>query len=225
MWRRRPRIQRIGASTDRRYPRAGPERDHSVSRRGALGPHDRNRFPVSRKRPEAAAARQGCLPDYRRAGRLGLGHHRAPREQIPCSSRFDQPDAGAAARGIEQFLSSSEDQSRICASFAASNELNPRADSHGRSADVSDLAQMEAVVRDTRTEFGDIRAVIHAAGVSAPRRSASRRQRKWIRFWARNSLAGGTGADLRGPGFGFCFALLFNQRHLGTRRPSGLHSG
>ena len=34
------------------------------------------------------------------------------------------------------------------------------------SADVSDLAQMSAVVRDACAEFGDINAVIHAAGVS-----------------------------------------------------------
>jgi phthiocerol/phenolphthiocerol synthesis type-I polyketide synthase E len=34
------------------------------------------------------------------------------------------------------------------------------------SADVSDLAQMDAVVRDACAEFGDINAIIHAAGVS-----------------------------------------------------------
>ncbi len=93
-------------------------------------------------------------------------------------------------------------------------------------ADVSDLAQMEAVVRAASAKFGDIHAVIHAAGVSGTTPIGLKTPEEVDQvLGSKNSWACGAGADLRGPGFGLYFALLFDQRHLGTRRPSRLHGG
>jgi len=64
-------------------------------------------------------------------------------------------------------LSSSEENSRIARIIRGIERVEAAG---GKvmvgSADVSDLAQMDAVVREACAEFGDIHAVIHAAGVS-----------------------------------------------------------
>ena len=64
-------------------------------------------------------------------------------------------------------LSSSEDQSRIVRVIRGIERIEAAGGTvMVGAADVSDLAQMDAVVRDACAKFGDIHAVIHAAGVS-----------------------------------------------------------
>ncbi len=64
-------------------------------------------------------------------------------------------------------LSSSEDQSRIVRVIRGIERVEAAGGTvMVGAADVSDLAQMDAVVRDACAKFGDIHAVIHAAGVS-----------------------------------------------------------
>ena len=64
-------------------------------------------------------------------------------------------------------LSSSEDESRIVRIIRGIERIEAAGGTvMVGAADVSDLAQMEAVVRDACAKFGDIHAVIHAAGVS-----------------------------------------------------------
>src|SRR5271165_638067 len=64
-------------------------------------------------------------------------------------------------------ISTSEDQSRIVRVIRGIERIEAAGGTvMVGAADVSDLAQMDAVVRDACAKFGDIHAVIHAAGVS-----------------------------------------------------------